>query len=39
MYTYWQTMERANATLLVVLCHDGEQLVGIAPLYAYATTS
>jgi CelD/BcsL family acetyltransferase involved in cellulose biosynthesis len=38
MYTYWETMERANATLLVVLCHDGEELVGIAPLYAYATT-
>ena len=24
IYTYWQTTERANATLLVVLCHDGE---------------
>ena len=38
MYTFWRTRERDNATLLVVLCHDGGQLVGIAPLYAYPTT-
>jgi len=37
MYTYWRTAERNNATLLVVLCHDAEKLVGIAPFYAYST--
>jgi len=35
MYSYWRTLERDNARLVVVLCHDGPELIGIAPLYAY----
>lgn len=38
IYTFWRTIERRGATLLVLVCHDGERLVGIAPLYAYPST-
>jgi len=39
LYTCWRAAERENAELLVVLCYDGPDLVGIAPLYAYATSA
>lgn len=38
VYSFWRTIERQSATLLVLVCHEDEQLVGIAPLYAYAST-
>jgi len=37
-YSFWRTIDSRGATLLVLVCHDGEQLVGIAPLYAYPST-
>lgn len=37
-YSFWRTIDTRRARLLVLLCHDGEDLVGIAPLYAYPTT-
>lgn len=38
LYTFWETVDAKNAVLQVWLCHDGQQLVGIAPFYACSTT-
>jgi CelD/BcsL family acetyltransferase involved in cellulose biosynthesis len=38
LYTFWETIDKENTRLLVWLCHDGDELVGIAPLYIYAST-
>ncbi len=38
IYTFWETIEKRDAMLLVWLCHDGTELVGIAPLYLYSST-
>ena len=38
MYTFWETIEKQDAELLVWLCYDGTELVGIAPLYRYSST-
>ena len=37
LYTFWETIERENASLLVCFCYDGIRLVGIAPLYVYSS--
>jgi len=37
-YTFWQTIDRHSAKLLVLLCHEGAKLVGIAPMYSYQST-
>ena len=38
MYTFWETIDKQDAELLVWLCYDGTELVGIAPLYRYSST-
>jgi len=38
IYTFWETINKKDAELQVWLCHDGQHLVGIAPLYAYFTS-
>ena len=37
-YTFWESIDKKDAELQVWLCHDGQQLVGIAPFYSYSTT-
>ena len=37
IYTYWESLDKKNAVLQIWLCHVGDKLVGIAPLYIYST--
>ena len=38
IYTFWETTDEKDAILQVWLCHDGTELIGIAPFYTYSTT-
>lgn len=38
LYTFWETVDKKDAVLQVWLCHDGSELIGIAPFYVYSTT-
>jgi len=38
LFTFWETVDKKDASLQVWLCHDGSELVGIAPFYIYSTT-
>ena len=38
IYTFWETIDKRDALLQVWLCHDGAELVGIAPFYSYPGT-
>jgi len=35
IYTYWNTIDKKDISLLVYFCYDQSDLVGIAPLYVY----
>jgi CelD/BcsL family acetyltransferase involved in cellulose biosynthesis len=37
LYTFWETIDREDASLLVCFCHDGPRLVGVAPLYVFSS--